>query len=251
VDGLDEETLNSWKSEMRENDSLGHQRRFVGLRDPLVSRNDLLEGTALSTLTCEDVQLHLVSGNDNYSRFFFRFKGRGSTPFIVHGVTEAEDRLSADVQISGPMGSELVAFACDFYAKAETYLKRNSPAMLQFSGWGLFVSQQRNPLELGSPDGKKITTAGSSILLPGFRTEPDEYLFQFRVERTRDIIFMDTITITAIETKLMNIHSGSIPLTLYVSESALLEEYYPRPGDDITGALILCCNVSEQTSKSA
>ena len=136
-----------------------------------------------------------------------------------------------------------VGFASDYLLNKKYYEKFNSENDFYISGWALSLNQQLNPPEIKRSDGKKITTAGSSILLPQQSDQLDEYVYQFRVKEVTDFFFLDFINVIKIKTRLALMPGGEIPFELYATERVIHPNYFPKPGHDIYGIFILSCTL--------
>ena len=170
--------------------------------------------------------------------------GHGKTPVLIRGVSEYEEKLTALLFLEGPGKMTLNAFATDYYTNAKNYTKNiGEKVFLQFTGWALSLSQQLDPPKYKHPDGKEITTAGSTILLPQHTKEIDEYVYQFHVKDTKEYFFNNHIMVVRINTRLALLPEGEIPVDLYATESVMQNEYYPEKGHDIMGIFILCCTL--------
>lgn len=192
----------------------------------------------------DPLQLVALTKDQEPFCIFTAMTGQGRTPVILRGVSEYEEKLTALIFLEGPSKMTLNAFATDYYKNSEKYMKNlGEKVFVQFTGWALSVSHQTNPPNIKRPDGKEITTAGSTILLPQQTKSIDEYVYQFYIKDFKEYFFHNYSMVIRINTRLAILPEGEIPLDLYATERIMQDEYYPEKGHDIMGIFILCCNI--------
>ncbi|OLS25970.1 MAG: hypothetical protein HeimC3_12440 [Candidatus Heimdallarchaeota archaeon LC_3] len=190
------------------------------------------------------VVITFVFEENSFKNSFLSLKTDQNYPLQPKGVAIEEEGLTATVEFSGPQNLKLFSFANDFFNNKDIYQNFNKQNRFYLTGWALSLEQQLDPPEVNRPDGIKVTTAGSTILLPHQTPQPDEYVYQLQVQDIEEFLFQDFINVIKIRTRLAVMPEGDIPLDLYVTERSLQSNYYPEKHQDIMGVFILCCSAN-------
>ncbi|MHA1983849.1 MAG: hypothetical protein ACW967_05810 [Candidatus Hodarchaeales archaeon] len=238
-----EEILNTWKNQalLREN-LLENKENFFHNQD--VKNSDFfIPDYQLHSIDEDIITINFIFEDNNYVNAFLNLKSENTFIFQTEGVAINEEGFTATVELSGPQKLKLFAFAKDYFSNRQIYENFDVDNNFSFSGWALSLNQQLNPPEIKRPDGKKVTTAGSTILLPQQSSQIDEYVYQFQVQEVTEFLYLDFINIYKIKTRLALMPEGVIPLELYATERVIPSNYYPEKNHDIMGVFILSCAI--------
>jgi hypothetical protein len=238
-----EEILNKWKNKAQKSENLLEGIENFFYNQKVDDKNNFLPHYQLHKLEQEQITINYIFENKKYVNAFLSLKSDSKYIFQSKGLAIDEEGFTATVELSGPQKLKLFTFANDYLSEKESYENFDEENNFYLSGWALSLDQQLNPPEIKRPDGKKITTAGSTILLPQQSDQLDEYAYQFLVKEVTEFTFLDFINVYKINTRLALMPDGEIPLELYTTERVINADYSPEPGHDIFGIFILSCSI--------
>ncbi|MHA2336985.1 MAG: hypothetical protein ACXACX_06770 [Candidatus Hodarchaeales archaeon] len=238
-----EEILNAWKNKaLLSENILENKENFFHNQD--VKNNDpFIPDYQLHVIEEDFLRINFIFEDNKYVNAFLNLKSENMFTFQTKGVAVDEEGFTATAELSGPQKLKLFAFANDYFSNRQIYENFDTENNFSFSGWALSLNQQLNPPEIKRSDGKKITTAGSTILLPQQSSQIDEYVYQFQVQEITEFLYLDFINIYKIKTRLALMPDGEIPLELYATERVIPPNYYPEKNHDIMGVFILSCSI--------
>ena len=166
------------------------------------------------------------------------------TEVVLKGIGELENTVES-IRVVQKDPAVINSFALDHLV-----YKQHLPDILgtkiqiSFMGWLLSLERQFNPPQVKQPNGKLVTTKGSSIFY-NIKDKPlYEYIYQFNVESINSIIWNNYIEIIQIKTTFFKTNESKVNINLYVTERSLQNEYYPKKGEDIMGIMLLNSSIS-------
>ncbi|MHA2366367.1 MAG: hypothetical protein ACXAC7_20590 [Candidatus Hodarchaeales archaeon] len=176
--------------------------------------------------------------NSNLLTFFPCMQKASSVKGILRGIGEYENKIEALRLLELPHKVQLSTFASDHVLR-KTQPKIGQEISISFAGLAYSLSHQPHPPVIKRPDGKKITTKGSSIFYQAPEKETNDYIYQFYVEEVEEWLWDDFLNVFKIQTTLFRLPGITVPIYIYATERVLQDNYTPKKGDDILGVLWL------------
>ncbi|MFW9928125.1 MAG: hypothetical protein ACFFD1_01885 [Candidatus Thorarchaeota archaeon] len=240
----DQQLIDSWKKKASIQEDLLKNKETTHTKQYFSDYKIPKPSYSIFSLGHNQFNLNYVFSGDKFERSFIGYEGDKFTELVIEGISLHEDGLTATVELSGPNKLKLFSFASDYFLSSERYEKFQIKTKVKLYGWALSLSHQDSPPKIKQKNGKLITTAGSSILLPKHSKNIDEYVYQFNVHNVEEISFENSISIYSFSTWLASFSEMNIPLQLFASERVVQGAYSPKNGDDVFGMMILCCNLA-------
>lgn len=155
----------------------------------------------------------------------------------LESFTALEPSVEA-IRLIDVQGAKLHSLAIDHvFHHSEKQLGSFVP--VSFTGWAYSCERQDNPPSVRRPDGKLVTTRGSSIFYNMEGREKHDYVYQLHAEGVESFVWHDFLPIIQVKTTLFRLDNLAVPFYLYITERSLHQADYPRKGEDLMGVMLL------------